>query len=319
MAVAEAGTLWVVSPMLQDTESLLRLRTETAAACIAAGITTPIRHLVIDDSAGTDADVVRLGAFADIEVLTPPFNLGHQRAIVFGLRHLVARLGRDDVVVTMDSDGEDQPLDVPRLVHALDAEHVPLAVALRTKRSEPFRFRVMYLVFRLMFRVLTGTTVRSGNFAAQRAESLEATINHPSFDLCYSSTLLALRRPTAAVPCARGHRFAGTSRMNSYALVAHGMRMLLPFSERIAVRMMLVAVGTFGAMVADLVLLATGVFGSHPGALALTPLVAIVAVFLASFAGFVVLFSGFAQASAIAMKGIGVPDPFDAPTSRLTS
>lgn len=296
--------LWIVSPMLHDTESLLRLRTATALACREAAIALPIRHLVIDDSAGTDTDVARLHAFDDVEVLTPPFNLGHQRAIVFGLRHLVPRLGSHDVVVTMDSDGEDQPADVPRLVQALDGG-APLALALRTKRSEPFRFRVMYLVFRLMFRVLTGTTVRSGNFAAQTADSLETTIDHPSFDLCYSSTLLALRRHTVAVPCARGHRFAGMSRMNSYALVAHGMRMLLPFSERIAVRMMVVAAATFTAMLAYLVLLATGLLGDDPGALALTPLVAIVAVFLAAFSGFIVLFSGFAQASAIAMKGVG--------------
>ena len=43
----EAGTLWVVSPMLEDTESLIRLRSETAVACAGAGITVPIRHLVI--------------------------------------------------------------------------------------------------------------------------------------------------------------------------------------------------------------------------------------------------------------------------------
>lgn len=301
--------LWIVSPMLHDTESLLRLRTETAAACAAAAIDRTIRHLVIDDSAGTDREVERLREHADVEVLTPPFNLGHQRAIVFGLRHLLPRLDADDVVVTMDSDGEDQPQDVPRLVQSLDADRVPLAIAQRTKRSEPFRFRVMYLVFRTMFRVLTGTTVRSGNFAAQRASSLEATINHPSFDLCYSSTLLALRRPTSKVPCARGHRFAGRSRMSSYSLIAHGMRMLLPFSERIAVRMMVVSVMTFAAMLGYLGLLAGEVFGAHPSPLGLAPLVVLVTAFLATFTGFVVLFSGFAQASAVAMKGIGVPIP----------
>ncbi len=305
----DAPTLWVVSPMLHDTKSLIRLRTETATACAGAGIMWPIRHLVVDDSAGTDHDIVCLAPLDNVEILTPPFNLGHQRAIVFGLRHLAARLGPDDIVVTMDSDGEDQPDDVPRLVAALEAEQVPLALALRTKRSEPFRFRMMYLAFRLLFRVMTGTTVKSGNFAAQRAPSLQATIDHPSFDLCYSSTLLALRRPTASVPCARGHRFAGVSRMNSYALVAHGMRMLLPFSERIAVRMMVVAAAMFTTMSTYLVLLGLGVFGERPGATAITPLVAIVAVFLASFMGFVVLFSSFAQSSAIAMKGIGVPAP----------
>ena len=156
--------------------------------------------------------------------------------------------------------------------------------------------------------MLTGTTVRSGNFAAQTAASLDVTIDHPSFDLCYSSTLLALRRPTTRVPCARGQRFAGRSRMSSYSLIAHGMRMLLPFSERIAVRMMVVSVATLAAMLIDLALLGTGAFGDHPGWSAIAPLVVLVALFLATFTGFVVLFSGFAQASAVAMKGVGVPD-----------
>jgi hypothetical protein len=150
--------------------------------------------------------------------------------------------------------------------------------------------------------------VKSGNFAVQRARSLAASIDHPSFDLCYSSTLLALRRPTTMVPCARGDRFAGRSRMSSYALVAHGVRMLLPFSERIAVRMMIVASTSFAALVAYLVMLGTDVFGRAPDWSAIAPMIGILAVFLASFAAFVVLFSGFAQGSAIATKGIGVQD-----------
>jgi hypothetical protein len=298
---------WVVSPMLRDTESFVRLRRETIDAC--ADIDLDLRFVVIDDSAGTDPDVVVLEEFGDIRVLTPPFNLGHQRAIVYGLRHILDDVHDTDIVITMDSDGEDQPADVPRLLLALDAENVPLAVAQRTKRSEPLRFRLMYVVFRLMFRVLTGTTIRSGNFAAQRGNSLAVTIQHPSFDLCYSSTLLALRRPTATVPCARGRRFAGTSRMNTYSLIAHGVRMLLPFSERIAVRMMVMASVSAAFLVAFLVAMASGAFGDSIGPATLSALVVLLSVFAASFAAFIVLFSGFTQASAIAIHGIGAPDP----------
>jgi hypothetical protein len=294
--------------MLHDTESFVRLREETLASCWTAGMRDPIRFLVVDDSAGTDQEVARLHDLDDVDVLTPPFSLGHQRAIVFGLRFLVPRLEGDELVVTMDSDGEDQPGDVPRLIQAVQSGTAPLVLAERTKRKEQLRFRVMYLFFRVFFRVLTGTRVKSGNFALQRARSLAASIDHPSFDLCYSSTLLALRRPTTLVPCARGVRFAGRSRMSSYALVAHGVRMLLPFSERIAVRMMIVAAASFAALVGYLVMLATGVFGDSPGWAAIAPMIGVLAVFLASFAAFVVLFSGFAQGSAIATKGIGVQD-----------
>ena len=306
---SETTRCWVVSPMLNDTESFTRLRTETTDACTADGLHLDLRYVVIDDSAGTDPDIHALDGFDDVEVLRPPFNLGHQRAIVYGLRHIVAELGDGDVVVTMDSDGEDQPCDVPRLLRALDTDTVALALAQRTKRSEPLRFRVMYVVFRIMFRVLTGTTIRSGNFAAQRGDSLAVTIQHPSFDLCYSSTLLALRRPTATVPCARGHRFAGSSRMNTYALMAHGVRMLLPFSERIAVRMMFVAATSALTLLVFLISMATGLLGDPPGTVAWSALIAVLTVFAASFTAFVVLFSGFAQSSAIAMKGIGTMAP----------
>ncbi len=309
MTAGASGTrCWVVSPMLRDTESFLRLRQETISHCADARRDLDLRFVVIDDSAGTDTDIDVLDGFDDVDVLTPPFNLGHQRAIVYGLRHIVADVADDDLVVTMDSDGEDQPSDVPRLLAALDADNVSLALAERTKRSEPLRFRVMYVVFRLMFRILTGTTIRSGNFAAQRGDSLAVTIQNPSFDLCYSSSLLALRRPTATVPCARGRRFAGSSRMNTYSLIAHGVRMLLPFSERIAVRMMVVASFSAAVLIAFLIALASGAFGDSLGPATLSALVALLSIFAASFAAFIVLFSGFAQASAIAIQGIGVPD-----------
>ncbi len=287
--------IWVVSPMLHDTESYRRLREEVIAATIP--VYGPVRFLVVDDSAGTDADVSTLHGFDDVQVLTPPFNLGHQRAIVYGLRHLAPTLADDDVVITMDSDGEDLPADVPRLLAALRESGAALVLAERTKRSEPLLFRVLYVMFRVFFRLIAGITVLSGNFAAQRGDSLKATVHHPSFDLCYSSTLLALRRPTTTVPCARGKRFAGKSRMNTSSLIAHGIRMLLPFSERIAARMLVIAATTFVALVTLLVLTAIGVVSGVAGSVGFTLTLTAGLAFATSFIGFLVLFAGFSQVS----------------------
>ena len=275
--------------MLHDTESYLRVRSETIDAC--AEHKSALRFIVVDDSAGTDRELARLHELDDVEVVVAPFNLGHQRAIVHGLRLLTDRLGEQDVVVTMDSDGEDLPADVPRLLEALERQGVPLALARRTQRSESLLFRIMYTVFRIAFRTLTGTTVRSGNFAVQRADSLRATIGHPAFDLCYSSSLLALRRPTAMVPCARGERFAGQSRMNAQSLMAHGVRMLLPFAERIAVRAMVLAAVSGGALVALFVALLLA-FSSTLAVVAAS----VAAVFFAALITFVSLFVRFDQA-----------------------
>lgn len=289
-------TLWIVCPMLHDTPSFRQVREEVLADCAAAGLAGPVRFVVIDDSAGSDREVDQLRALPDVRILTPPFNLGHQRAIVFGLRRIADEIDDDDVVVTMDSDGEDQPADVPRLLAAL-TDRTALVVAERTERTESWSFRVMYLCFRVLFRILTGTAVRSGNFAAQRGHSLATTIGHPSFDLCYSSTLLTLRRPMAKVPCARGQRFAGRSRMSRHSLIAHGIRMMLPFSERIAVRSLVAAVLSLVALVTTIVLVLAGALGDAPGAGVLSVVVAIAAVFVVTLVSFVVLFAGYAQSA----------------------
>lgn len=292
--------IWVVSPMLHDTEAYLRVCSEVRSAVAAAGDTRALRFLVVDDSAGTDADVGRLAEHGDVEVLTPPFNLGHQRAIVHGLRHLAPQLADDDVVVTMDSDGEDQPADVPRLLEALQQSGAALVLAQRTKRSEPVLFRVLYILFRVFFRLIAGITVLSGNFAGQRGDSLKATVHHPSFDLCYSSTLLALRRATVTVPCARGHRFSGRSRMNTSSLIAHGIRMLLPFTERIAARMLVAAAGSFVVAATAVTLLLTD---TTTGRLATWATALACGGFAVTFIGFLVLFAGFAQPASLAGRG----------------
>jgi polyisoprenyl-phosphate glycosyltransferase len=287
-------TLWVVSPMLHDTTSFLRVRDEVRASC--ADLDGSIRFVVVDDSAGSDREVDQLRVHGDVDVVTPPFNLGHQRAIVFGLRRIASEVADDDIVVTMDSDGEDQPSDVPRLVAAL-TDRTALVVAERTERSESLSFRLMYVCFRFLFRLLTGAAVRSGNFAAQRGHSLVTTIGHPSFDLCYSSTLLTLRRPMAKVPCARGVRFAGQSRMNKHSLIAHGIRMMLPFSERIAVRMLVASGLSFIALVTTIVLVLIGALGEAPGAGVLSIVIAIAAIMVVTLVSFVVLFAGYAQSA----------------------
>ena len=78
-----------------------------------------MRFVVIDDTAGQDPDVAPLGQLGDVIVLQPPFNLGHQRGIVYALRKMLPQIADEDAVVTMDADGEDRPEDLPRLLAAL--------------------------------------------------------------------------------------------------------------------------------------------------------------------------------------------------------
>ncbi|HEY2717483.1 MAG TPA: glycosyltransferase [Solirubrobacterales bacterium] len=304
-------TVWVVTPVYRDTGSFRILRERLLEVLAADPALDPgaIRFVVIDDTAGQDAEVESLKDLDDVIVLQPPFNLGHQRGIVYALRKTLHRVAADDAVVTMDADGEDRPEDLPRLLAALrsgsGADH-KVALALRTKRHEPLGFKVLYRGFKLLFRALTGATVRTGNYAAMPGAVAKRALLHPTFDLAYSSAILALDMPVEYVPCERGRRYQGESKMTYGKLAMHGLRMLMPFTDRIAIRALgaFVFFGLLGAVLAAVVVcLKIFTSSSIPGWTSYIAVGALI-ISLVSLGNFVSLFVLFSQTRAVSLASI---------------
>ena len=309
--VPEGATLWFVSPVYLDTEAFAILR-RNVLRCVAADADLArwaVRFVVMDDTAGADPQVAGLAALPDVTVVEPPFNLGHQRGIVYALRTVSAEMHEADIVVTLDADGEDRPEDLPRLLRPLLDEgrnNRKVAIALRTKRRESATFRVMYLAFRLMFRFLTGVTIRNGNYAAYRGWLAQRMLRHPYFDLCYSSTLATLMPDAAFVPCERGTRYAGRSRMTYSRLFLHGVRMLMPLMDRIAIRALIIFSGVLalGGVMA-LVVLGVKLFTNTgiPGWATYTLLLILIISFVA-LGNFIVLFVVFSQSRGVSLANL---------------
>src|SRR5262245_8537915 len=100
-----------------------------------------------------------------IRILHLRRNVGHQRAIAIGLMHTKENIDCDAIVV-MDADGEDTPEGVVGLLHAYSENGGAKAIfAERTRRFESLAFRVFYQFYKILHRVLTGVSVRVGNFS----------------------------------------------------------------------------------------------------------------------------------------------------------
>lgn len=319
-----SAALWIVCPVYLDVASFLvlreRLRSVIGSTPALAGLEA--RFVVADDSGGTDREVVRLAELGDVRVIEPPFNLGHQRALVYALRRIAGDVHDDDFVVTMDADGEDAPADVPRLIdELLDAgSDRTVVLALRTSRAESLGFKLFYAAFKVLFRTLTGTYVRSGNFIAYRGWVARRVLAHPAFDLCYSTTFTSLRLRRRYVPCARESRYAGQSRMGFSKLVSHGISMLMPFLDRIAIRALIL----FTAIVALCVLLASAVVAVKLGTDRAVPgwatstLLALSISSIVALGNFVVLFAVYAQSRGLSLSNLEEKDlgPAGGPSSQ---
>lgn len=79
--------------------------------------------IAVDDGSTLDPLDVQDLVDANVqgEVLYLSTNVGHQRAIATGLNH-ASKSYPDHKVVILDSDGEDQTSDIPRLLDALNEE-----------------------------------------------------------------------------------------------------------------------------------------------------------------------------------------------------
>jgi hypothetical protein len=303
--------LWVVTPVFLDVEAFLILRErviEVAGQHLVLRAAR-LRFVVVDDSGGLDPEISRLHSLPDVSVVQPPFNLGHQRAIVYGLRSTTSEMADGDLVITLDADGEDRPEDLPRLLAPLiqnPADRRRLALAWRSRRHETAMFKGMYLSFKVLFRILTGLTVRTGNYAAYHGWLARRIITHPHFDLCYSSTLVSLTLPITLVPCERGSRYAGRSRMNLQKLFMHGLRMLMPFTDRIAIRALVAFSLVFAAGISlSFAVLMVRLF-SHaaiPGWATSTLLLILILSFNA-VGNFVMLFAVFSQSRGISLASL---------------
>jgi hypothetical protein len=199
--------------------------------------------LLVDDGSLQRCDQVDFGSqfstVCAIRVLRLRRNLGHQRAIAVGLSHIHKAAGCDAVLV-MDSDGEDTPEGVRRLLQAYsDANGTKAIFAERRRRSESLVFKCFYHLYRFLHRGLTGVSVRVGNFSILPSGHVDTLVAMSELWNHYAAAVFRSTLPFTMTPISRGHRIAGTSKMNFAALVSHGLSAISVFADIVGVRLLI--------------------------------------------------------------------------------
>jgi polyisoprenyl-phosphate glycosyltransferase len=236
----------IVTPVFNDWESLRRLLADLDRTLLGKGLRA--RVVVVDDGSTLEPDAAVWETYLSlsaVDVVRLRCNVGHQRAIATGMTYLNRSGVGSKAVVIMDADGEDRPEDVPHLLAQLQKsrDRCHVVFAQRTKRLESSIFRVMYQLYRFIHWLLTGISVRVGNFSALSAPTLPRLLIAPDTWNHYAAAVFRSRIPFSTVPLPRGKRYAGPSQMSYSSLVAHGLSAIAVFSEIVGARLIMLLSG----------------------------------------------------------------------------
>tara|TARA_Y100000590_G_scaffold469281_1_gene655935 strand:+ start:849 stop:1799 length:951 start_codon:yes stop_codon:yes gene_type:complete len=174
-----------------------------------------------------------------INILRVKQNIGHQKAIYIGLNYTINH--PVDKVIIMDSDGEDDPNYLEKLINS-NIEKNKNIVAKRVKRKENLLFILCYYLFKLIFRILTGKNLNFGNFSIINFSNVNQILNVDNGFHHYAASLLKIDNELIKYPIPKGERYEGKSKMNFIKLISHGLDALTVFRREAIIRIILFSV-----------------------------------------------------------------------------
>lgn len=163
--------LWVVIPAWNEAENLAVLLPQILRE--VNGIDDEGRVLVVDDGSrdGTDRVVAEF-AEAHPAVVLERSRRNRGKAAALHRGFALALEGGADVVVMMDADGQDDPVELPRLVAEVRKGNADLVTGARGVRKDRFVKRTTSRLYNGVTRVVSGTPGRDFNsgFKAMSAD-----------------------------------------------------------------------------------------------------------------------------------------------------
>ena len=239
--------LRVVVPVFDDWDSFRNLMRDMDL--LAADLPITVSVSAINDGSITfsDADIngiAPLEHLAQIEIIHLYSNLGHQRAIAIGLCVAVEDDDCDSILV-MDADGEDSPLAIKEMLQSAGQSENFCVVARRGRRRENLTFKLSYLLYKTLFRLLTGHQIAFGNFCLISRNNARRLVTIPDLWRNLPAAILRSRVPLKSVLIDRAQRYAGKSKMDLTSLILHGLSGISVYAETAMVRILVFALSLF--------------------------------------------------------------------------
>ena len=163
-------------------------------------------------------------------------NIGSQGAISIGVKYIQKKIDDMTHLLIMDSDGEDKPEDIIRLLDECKINENKIVFARRKKRKESILFRALHFTYKKIFKMLIGKDLDFGNFSCMTKANLNKIVNINNLQTHYSASILRSKIPFSKIDCEKGFRIEGSSKLNFWKHFAHALMSLSVFVDLIAIK-----------------------------------------------------------------------------------
>ena len=195
--------------------------------------------IIVNDCSDNKYQRKKYVNFKSVTILNLKKNVGSQKAIFFGLKYLQKILKNNSSLATisvLDSDGEDNPVMVKRLIKIANEKKDYFIFASRKQRTEGIFFK-FFNQFRLIITyALTGRYINFGNFSAFSSKLLNKLLSNNELCLAYSSGVFKNYNKFSFLKIKKSKRFYGKSKVNLKFLLIHTLNIISVFYKTIFIR-----------------------------------------------------------------------------------
>jgi len=227
-------TYRILIPIFNDWESLSTLLSNIDG--LKLNTLGNIIILVIDDCSTEILNTkIKFNSFSNVEIIKNSKNIGHGKSIANGIQYL-SNKNDFDYLIVMDGDGEDRPEEIKQLILKSIAFPSSTITANRIKRSESFLFKLFYILHKILTFVLTGRSIKFGNFMCIPKKELSPISSNPNLLVSFSGTISKFIKDKQQIPSIRGIRYHGPTKMSFLKLVRHSLLIISVFKYEVLLR-----------------------------------------------------------------------------------
>ena len=220
----------ILIPVYNDWESLKKLL-NIIDKNIAINKKFDTEILILDDKSTTSVDLksLKFNSFKSLSILTVKRNLGSQKVIAIGLNYINHK--HKNFVTVIDSDGEDNPLEIEKMLDLAEKNEENIVTSNRIGRKESLLIKFLYKAHLFLTFIFCLKWISFGNFTTFSTININQLLKDKSSWYAHSASVIKnceIKRLYAR----REKRFFGKSKLSIFKLIEHSLRINAVFLNR---------------------------------------------------------------------------------------